>query len=100
MMTTQLSNSIKVVSAGERDPDAEGVSGMSASKMRDAASKDDLSTFKKGLPTGYRNAKDLFKDDNVDPKTINNNLFVGNTSELTKLLGGTARDVPSGKKKL
>ena len=42
----------------------------------------------------------LFKDDNVDPKTINNNLFVGNTSELTKLLGGTARDVPSGKKKL
>ena len=28
---------IKVVSAGERDPDAEGVSGMSASKMREAA---------------------------------------------------------------
>ena len=46
-----------------------------------------------------KKAKDLFKDD-VDPKTINNNLFVGNTSELTKLLGGTARDVPSGKKKL
>jgi hypothetical protein len=47
-----------------------------------------------------KKAKDLFKDDNVDSKTINNNLFVGNTSELTKLLGGTARDVPSGKKKL
>ena len=28
---------IKVVSAGERDPDAEGVEGMSASKMRKAA---------------------------------------------------------------
>ena len=55
-------DNINVLSAGERDPDAEGVSGMSASKMRDAASKDDLSTFKKGLPTGYRNAKDLFKD--------------------------------------
>ncbi len=55
-------DNINVLSAGERDPDAEGVSGMSASKMRDAASKDDLSTFKKGLPAGYRNAQDLFKD--------------------------------------
>ena len=53
---------IKVISAGERDPDAEGVSGMSASKMRDAAEKDDYNTFKKGVPTGYRNADDLFKD--------------------------------------
>jgi len=46
-----------------------------------------------------KKAKDLF-DDKIDPKTINNNLFVGNTSELTKLLGGSARDVPSGKSKL
>ena len=35
---------------------------MSASKMRDAAEKDDYNTFKKGVPTGYRNADDLFKD--------------------------------------
>ena len=55
-------DNINVLSAGERDPDSEGVAGMSASKMRDAASKDDLQTFKKGLPTGYRNATDLFKD--------------------------------------
>ena len=55
-------DNINVLSAGERDPDAEGVSGMSASKMRDAASKDDYDTFKKGVPTGYRNADDLFKD--------------------------------------
>ena len=53
---------INVLSAGERDPDSEGVSGMSASKMRDAATKDDYNTFKKGVPTGYRNADDLFKD--------------------------------------
>ena len=46
-----------------------------------------------------KKAKDLF-DDKIDPKTINNNLFVGNTSELTKLMGGTARDVPSGKSKI
>jgi hypothetical protein len=55
-------DSIRVASAGERDPDAEGAMGMSASKMRAAAAKGDLETFKKGLPTGYRNADDLFKD--------------------------------------
>ena len=31
-----------IISAGERDPDAEGVSGMSASKMRAAAARDDV----------------------------------------------------------
>ena len=55
-------DNINVISAGDRDPDSDGVSGMSASKMRDAASKDDYSTFKRGVPTGYRNADDLFKD--------------------------------------
>jgi hypothetical protein len=45
-------DNIKVVSAGERDPDAEGASGMSASKMRAAAAKGDLNNFKKGLPRG------------------------------------------------
>lgn len=38
----------KVVSAGERDPDAEGASGMSASKMRAAAAANDFETFKQG----------------------------------------------------
>jgi len=53
---------IKVVSAGERDPDAEGAMGMSASKMRDAASKGDIQSFKRGLPTSYRDVEKLFKD--------------------------------------
>ena len=43
-------NTINVVSAGERDPDAEGVSGMSASKMGDAVSKGDQRKFVSGLP--------------------------------------------------
>jgi len=43
-------DSISVVSAGERDPDAEGVEGMSASKMREAAKNEDLEAFKLGLP--------------------------------------------------
>ena len=41
---------IKVVSAGGRDPDAEGVEGMSASKMRKAAVEGDYDTFDKGIP--------------------------------------------------
>lgn len=41
---------IEVVSAGERDPDADTASGMSGTKMREAAKKGDYSTFKKGLP--------------------------------------------------
>jgi len=52
--------SIRVVSAGERDPDAEGLSGMSASKMRKAAQDNKFGTFKQGLPKKY-NGKEIFK---------------------------------------
>ena len=41
---------IRVISAGVRDADAEGVEGMSASKMRKAATDGDAESFKKGLP--------------------------------------------------
>ena len=41
---------INVISAGERDPDAEGVEGMSASKLRKAAVDGDFTTFKTGVP--------------------------------------------------
>jgi hypothetical protein len=47
---------INVVSAGERDPDAEGVEGMSASKMRAAASDNDFVAFGQGLPKAVSNA--------------------------------------------
>ena len=43
-------STIKVISAGERDPDAAGASGMSASKMRDAAKNLKTSDFLKGIP--------------------------------------------------
>ena len=43
-------DSIEVVSAGERDPDAEGAEGMSASKMRAAAAAGDFESFKQGVP--------------------------------------------------
>ena len=40
---------ITVASSGERDPDAEGVSGMSASKMREMAKNNDYRNFKSGV---------------------------------------------------
>jgi hypothetical protein len=53
----------EVVSAGERDPDAEGVVGMSASKMRAAAAEDNLKAFMGGIPDGVSksDAESLFK---------------------------------------
>ena len=48
---------METVSAGERDPDAEGVEGMSASKMRRAAAEDDFKSFRQGIP------------DNIDDKS-------------------------------
>ena len=47
---------IKVISAGERDPDADGVEGMSASKMRSAASDNDFTAFAQGLPKEFSNS--------------------------------------------
>jgi len=55
-------DTINIFSAGERDPDAEGVTGMSASKMRAAATNNDYDTFQKGLPRGFKNGNQLFKD--------------------------------------
>lgn len=43
-------DSIEVRSAGERDPDADGASGMSGTKMREAAKRGDYKLFKTGLP--------------------------------------------------
>ncbi len=54
-------SSIKVVSAGERDPDSDAVEGMSASKMREAAKAGDIKKFKTGLPKNLQNhAEDIF----------------------------------------
>lgn len=55
---------IKVVSAGHRDPDAEGTAGMSASKMREHAKSGDFKSFRKGVPghVSDQHAKELFDD--------------------------------------
>jgi hypothetical protein len=45
-------NKIEVVSAGDRDPDSDEVSGMSASKLRALAQSGDRDKFDSGLPAG------------------------------------------------
>ena len=54
-------DNISIVSAGDRDPDSEGVDGMSASKMRVAASQGDFKKFKTGLPRRLQSdAQDVY----------------------------------------
>ncbi len=55
---------VEVISAGSRDPDAEGVSGASGTKMREFARNNDYKSFKQNLMTGTREnvAMKLFKD--------------------------------------
>lgn len=54
---------INILSAGERDPDADDVSGMSASKMRMFAEKGDFDSFAEGVPSrNKREAESLYKD--------------------------------------
>jgi hypothetical protein len=56
--------SINIVSAGKRDPDSVGVEGMSASKQRENASKNDFVAFSQGVPTSMSNpdTRKLFND--------------------------------------
>ena len=54
-------DSIQVVSAGDRDPDADDVTGISASKMRTFALNNDFENFVKGLPSKLKSlADDIF----------------------------------------
>ena len=54
-------DSINVVSAGQRDPDAEGMSGVSASKAREYAQEDDFENFSKIVMGGKVSAKIFLK---------------------------------------
>tara|TARA_R100000278_G_scaffold7363_1_gene9803 strand:- start:223 stop:1416 length:1194 start_codon:yes stop_codon:yes gene_type:complete len=58
-------DNIEVRSAGDRDPDGDGIEGMSASKQRKAAAENDFDGFLRGVPSAMNKkaAKELF--DNV-----------------------------------
>jgi len=71
---------INVVSAGERDPDEEGVTGMSASKLRDYVKRGDFKNFKRGVPGNLSDneIKQLFFDIR---KGMGLTTFVGDTED-------------------
>ena len=55
-------DNIEVISSGDRDPDSDGVEGVSASRMRLAAAEGDFKTFRAGLPpeVSRKDAIELF----------------------------------------
>ena len=57
-------DNVEVVSAGDRDPDGDDVSGMSASKQRKAAAEGDFAAFRKGVPSSMnsKQARDLYNN--------------------------------------
>jgi nicotinic acid mononucleotide adenylyltransferase len=61
-------DTIEVISAGERDPDADDATGMSASKMRAIAVKGNYTEFKRGLPSTVRD---------IDGKRLMNDIRIG-----------------------
>ena len=76
---------INVVYAGERDPDAEGTMGMSASKMRSAAERGDVKSFSQGLPKGFRDVERLFKDVRRGMNLAANYNYVGDYRPIASL---------------
>lgn len=104
-------DSIQVVSAGERDPDSDDVSGMSASKMRALAQKGNFEQFKQGVPSRMRDidARRMMNDVregmglepikeqlNIKPDTLREKYFQGeiyNVGEIVESLTGQKYEI-------
>jgi RimK family alpha-L-glutamate ligase len=84
-------DSFEVISAGERDPDSQGVAGMSASKMRLAVSQNDLKSFISGMPSkaSKRDTQKLF---DILQKSIGVNESMINESIRRSQLKTIAKD--------
>lgn len=68
-------DTVEVVSAGERDPDADSASGMSGTKMRAAAVDGDYKKFKTGLPKALTD---------LDGRRLMNEIRTGMGMEVVK----------------
>jgi hypothetical protein len=71
---------LSVVSAGQRDPDAEGVEGMSASKMRGHATSGNFKEFSKGVPN-QAHAKPMYD-------TLRNRMGIKEELTLEQIIRG------------
>ena len=88
-------DAINVISAGERDPDAEGIEGMSASKLRALAADGDFEGFKKGLPKAAKGivARELFNTVQKSMGTAAKTEGVEMWQIAPKLAGNTLREI-------
>ena len=83
-------DSIKVVSAGDRDPDGEGAAGMSGTKMREFAKAGDVRKFKTGLPKGLQsNAAEIMKK--IQTAQINESIDEAEVDSLDEVLSREQR---------
>jgi hypothetical protein len=93
--------SIKVVSIGDRDPDASGVEGISSSKLRESAINSDFVSFSQGLPKSVTNedSKELYNKVRSglglnEEKTFKKHLSLGKKSDIReKYVHGELFDV-------
>lgn len=83
---------IEIVSAGTRDPDSSDVAGMSASKMRDFVSSDDIESFRDGLPmrlqSQHKRIFDLIKKNLTEATTPESSIQAsrgGSASERSRI---------------
>ena len=93
-------DAINVISAGERDPDSEGIEGMSASKLRALAADGDFESFKKGLPKAAKGvvARELFNTVQKSMGTAAKTEGVEMWQIAPKLAGNTLREIYLDKK--
>ena len=91
-------DSFDIVSAGDRDPDSDGITGMSASKMREAAAEDNFKSFKKGVPSKLSDkfAKQMFNDVRT---AMDIHEMVEQVKHLSDTLNIPRREMPQIKKK-
>jgi len=89
---------IRVVSAGVRDADAEGVEGMSASKMRKAVVDDDFNSFRRGTPKTLDDAetKALFNAGEIAPKYDIKNLRENYVKGMIFRIGDKVQNLNTG----
>jgi nicotinic acid mononucleotide adenylyltransferase len=74
-------DSIRVISAGERDPDSDSASGMSATKLRSFALHNDIKNFKSGLVNvSDSEAAELMREVRVGLKVKNESESLSNVS--------------------
>ena len=85
-------NSIKTVSSGDRDPDAQGVEGMSGSKLRGVAMSGDEKTFKSGLASKLSDA-DKTKIYNLVRKNLKEAIMTEWTEEDDLILEEAMQEV-------